>query len=62
MALIFGVQCFHQYLYGRKFDLVTDHKPLLSIFGPKYAIPPLTYSYVVEFRDMQMQIVLPDFL
>ena len=63
MALIFGVQRFHQYLYGRKFVLVTDHKPLLSIFGPKNAIPPLAaarlqrwavllsaYSYDVEFR------------
>ena len=63
LGLIFGVRHFHQYLYGRKFVLVTDHKPLLSIFGPKYAIPPLAaarlqrwavllsaYSYEVEFR------------
>ena len=34
LACIFGVKRFHQYLYGRKFILYTDHKPLLTLFSP----------------------------
>lgn len=34
-AFVFGVKYFHQYLYNRLFSLITDHKPLLYILGPK---------------------------
>ena len=33
LSLIFGLRKFHTYLYGHKFTLVTDHKPLTTILG-----------------------------
>ena len=66
LALVFAVQKFHTYLYGRKFVLVTDHKPLVTLLGPKKAIPPLAaarlqrwaimlaaYSYEIEYKSTQ---------
>lgn len=44
LAIIFGIQKFHQYLYGRRFTLLTDHKPLTTILGPKKGIPVLAAS------------------
>ena len=59
-----GLKHFHQYLYGRKFTLVTDHKPLMTILGSKKGIPSLAaarlqrwevllsgYRYEIKFRS-----------
>ena len=41
LAIIFAVKKFHQYLYGRHFVLVTDHRPLCKILGHNQGVPSL---------------------
>lgn len=33
LAVVFGCIRFHQYIYGKKVTVESDHKPLVSIFN-----------------------------
>ncbi|UYV73841.1 hypothetical protein LAZ67_11001093, partial [Cordylochernes scorpioides] len=63
LAVIFGVSKFSQYLLGRKFKILTDHKPLVGMFNPKKPIPQVlsprmlrwcltlaAYTYTMEYK------------
>ncbi|KAL3975969.1 inner nuclear membrane protein Man1 [Sarotherodon galilaeus] len=41
LSLVWGVKKFNQYLYGRHFALITDHRPLVSIFHPQKGMPTM---------------------
>ena len=42
LAVVFGVKKFHQYLFGLKFTIQTDHKPLLGLLGMEKSISALS--------------------
>ena len=39
--MIFGINKFHQYLYGQRFQIFTDHKPLMGLFKANKAVPEM---------------------
>ena len=39
LAIVFSVGKFHHYIFGRKFLLYSDHKPLIHIFGESKSVP-----------------------
>ncbi|XP_054257422.1 uncharacterized protein K02A2.6-like [Macrosteles quadrilineatus] len=46
LALVFAVKKFHIFLYGKKFLLATDHRPLTFLLGPTRSIPTLAAARV----------------
>uniref|UniRef100_A0A914CW25 RNA-directed DNA polymerase n=1 Tax=Acrobeloides nanus TaxID=290746 RepID=A0A914CW25_9BILA len=52
LALTFGVKKFHKMLLGRKFKLLTDHRPLLAIFGSKKGLPAHTSNRLLRWGLM----------
>ncbi|CAD6200371.1 unnamed protein product, partial [Caenorhabditis auriculariae] len=61
LALIFAVRKFHRYIFGRRFTLLTDHKPLLAIFGNKKGLPVysanrlLRWSLILRGYDFKIE-------
>lgn len=49
LGLVFAVKKFHKYIFGREFLLLTDHKPLLTIFGNKKGVPVYTANRLVRW-------------
>ena len=48
LGIIFAVTKFHRYLHGRRFTLQTDHKPLITIFGPKKGLLVYTVNRLLR--------------
>lgn len=66
LAIVFALRRFHMYIFGRKFTLVTNNKPLTAIFGPYKSFPALAaermqrwamylagFDYDIRYRTSQ---------
>lgn len=63
LAVVVGVKKFHQFLYGKKFTIRTDHKPLEGLLGEKkgislqasprvqrWALTLAAYEYEIQYK------------
>ena len=63
LAIIYGVKKFHQYLFGRKFIIYSDYKPIQHLFSESRPVLVLVsariqrwaqtlgaYDYVMEYK------------
>ena len=62
LAIVFGCEHFHQYLYGRHFELETDHRPLEHIFKPKISFqgkstPARVKRWVLRLQEYDVKVV-----
>lgn len=46
LAIIFGVKKFHDYLFGRRFTILSDHKPLQHLFKETSATPSMASARI----------------
>ena len=66
LACIFGVIKFHDYVFGHPFELVTDHKPLITLFSEykatssqasarihRLSLTLAAYEYHITFRKTE---------
>lgn len=49
LAIIFGIKKFHQFLYGNRFTLLTDNKPLAQIFNPQKGLPAYSAMHIQHY-------------
>ena len=67
LACIFGMNKFHSYLLGHSFELITDHKPLITLFHQhkptssqasvrirQWSLQLAAYEYTITFRDTKL--------
>ena len=71
LAIVFGCQHFHQYIYGNQIKIETDHKPLVNLMRrnlagvtarlQKLMLKVQKYDLMVNYKPGK-EIIMPDAL
>lgn len=68
LALVWAIEHFNTFLFGKEFDLITDHKPLEFLFSPKskpcarverWVLRLQAYRYNVKYKPGKSNIADP---
>ena len=51
LGIVWGCERSHTYLYGTKFHLITDHKPLEVLYSKKSNPPPRIKRWVLRMQE-----------
>ena len=57
LALVWACERYHAYIYGMRFDLVTDHKPLEVIYGPRSKPCARIERWVIRLQPYDFRVV-----
>ena len=56
-AIVFGAERFHQYIYGKPIEVITDHKPLEEILKkPLSAAPPRLQRLMLRLQKYDLNV------
>ena len=61
LVVVYAIKKFHKYVYGNKFTVYTDHRPLTSIFGKNSKMSSLIaarlqrFVYMVSMYDFEIK-------
>ena len=57
LSIVFGVQSFHEHLYGRKFTIINGHQPLKPIFSMSIVTcPPRTQKFFLRLQKYDFEL------
>ena len=57
LGVLWACQHFETYLYGTKFSVVTDHKPLVHMFKPKHNPPARIQRWLMKLQPFTFDVI-----
>ena len=57
LAITWGCEKYHLYLYGKPFSVITDHKPLVKMFNdPTHQSPPRIERWILKLQPYEFTV------